>query len=43
MDVFLSYQLSAGRRSTKETIMSSNLLSFSVAVNLEICVDSLEC
>ena len=44
MDVFSSlYQLSAGRRSTKETMMSSNLFLFSVAVKLENSVDSREC
>ena len=43
MDVFSSfYQLSAGRRSTKETMMSSNLFLFSVAVKLENSVDSRE-
>ena len=43
MDVFLGfYELSAGRWSAKDTKMSSNLLSFSVVVNLEISVDSLE-
>ena len=43
MDVFSSfYQLSAGCRSTKETMMSSNLFLFSVAVKLENSVDSRE-
>ena len=35
-------QLSGGRRSTEETLMSSNFLLFSVAVKLKIGVDSLE-
>ena len=44
IDVFPSfYQLSAGCRSTKETMMSSNLLLFLVVVKLKIGVDSLEC
>ena len=39
MEVFLKfYELSAGRKGTKETMMSPNLQSFSVAVNLEIYV-----
>ena len=43
MDVFSSFfQLSAGRRSTKDTMMSSNLPLFSVAVKLKNGVDSRE-
>ena len=41
MDVFSSFfQLSAGRRSTKDTMMLSNLPLFSVAVKLKNGVDS---
>ena len=44
MDVFPSlYQLSAGQRSTKETLMSFKFPSFLVVVKLKIGVDSLKC
>ena len=43
IDVFLSfYKLSAECWSTKENMMSTNLQSFSVVVNLEIDVDYFE-
>ena len=43
IDVFSSFfELSAGHRSTEETMMLLNLLLFSVAVKLKISVDSLE-